>query len=183
MKYYKKMGLFLPVVALFFTSARHMGPSCDTKPRYALDRLGTELAKKHELTFLNSGLGILIDFDPAIWVLNFTSCQALTIEQARPLIADLSYQLLYKAHHDKLFAKYCQLSAGPHRSPDVEDKLLGIRLAFWDQNINRPLYPYLAQIRLADSKVYYYYADPQTQALQEAKVESLNELGLPDYKT
>jgi hypothetical protein len=172
------MGVLLVVVMGF----KHMGPAYDTRARNALDLFAKEFAKKHSLIFLNSGVCSLADAKEAIWVISLTSSQKVTLEEGRALAADLTYQLLYQVFHNPLYAHYCQKAAYLRRSADVKETFVGFRLAFWDQNTDRPLYPYLAQIRLADGNLYYHYADPETQALQEPLVESIGSLNLPGYR-
>jgi hypothetical protein len=176
--------IIIPILLVtpFLMGATHEGPAYDTRPRNALDAFAKDLAKKHRLEFLNSGLGSLADAREGIWAINLVSGQKLTLEQARKFAADLSYQLLYKIYQDPLFAQYCKKAAYMHKSAELKDEYVGFRLAFWDENTNRPLYPFIAQIRLADGNLYYHYADPKTQALQEPIVESLTSLELPNYQ-
>lgn len=61
----------------------------------------------------------------------------------------------------------------PRESAIVKNEMMSFRLAFWDENMERSFYPYLAQIQLVDHKLYYYYADPKTQALLDPIVEPL----------
>jgi hypothetical protein len=50
--------------------------------------------------------------------------------------------------------------------------------------MDRPLFPSLAQFRYAEGRIYYYYADPQTQGLQMPTVETLTDMNIvpTDYK-
>ena len=43
---------------------------------------------------------------------------------------------------------------------------IGIKIAYWDKQVNRPQPPYLAEITFLDEKFHYYQADPETQALK-----------------
>ncbi len=179
----KKMAILaVLLIAPLLLGSRHSGPAYDRHARESLDAFAQEFAKKHQLKFLNTGVGSLADAKEGIWIINFVSNQTLTIEEARLFAADLTYQLLYKVYHDRLFINYCKISAPFHKSADMREEYVGFRLAFWDQNTNRPLYPCVAQIRLADGNLYYHYANPNTQALQEPLVESLAALELPLYR-
>jgi hypothetical protein len=53
---------------------------------------------------------------------------------------------------------------------------LGIKLSFWDQNMDRYPAPYISQVRVADGMVYYYSANPSDQSLQLVTSEPLSAL-------
>lgn len=165
-------AVILPCLACCLMGATHIGPKYDTRPRYALDAFGERLAKAYQLEFLNSGLGLLADAKEGIWALNLVSREQMTIEEGRQLAKAISQKLLCKVFQDPLFAQYCLKSDG--KDTTLRKEHVAFRLAFWDKDTNRPLYPYLAQIRLADGNLYYHYADPETQALQEPLVEALD---------
>ena len=179
----RKNGILaLLLVATFLISATHVGPKFDTRPRSHLDIFAKQYAREHSLTFINTGCGSLADAKEGVWIVNLTSNQKLTIEEARQAATDLAFQLLHMVHHDPSFANYCKVSASPHSSTEIKDEYVGFQLTFWDQDTNRPLNPYIAQIRLADGNLYYHYADQYTQALQSPIVESLASLSLPNYQ-
>jgi len=153
--------------------ATHYGPAYDTRPRYALDAFAKELAREYQLEFLNSGLGALADAEQGIWALSLVSRQEITLEQGRQLATAIAHKLLDKVFTDPLFAQYCQKRNRFHKD-ELKREYVAFRLAFWDKKTNRPHYPFLAQIRLADGNLYYHYADPETQALQAPIVEILD---------
>lgn len=165
---------FLLILSLCLMGAGYPGPSYETKPLYALDKLGKDFAKKNNLKFLNSALGsYLTGSEVCVWSLNFISRNAMTIDEARPMVKSLTLKVLEKIKQDPLFAAYLEKGKGfitTALGPDA----VGFRLAFWDSEVNRPLYPYLAQIRLAEGKIFYHYADPKTQALQDPIIESID---------
>src|ERR1700722_2079319 len=168
----KKFVPFLLLISAFFLCGmKHTGPRHEVNTRKALDKIGLELASKNNLNLLNTGLGSLADAKNGVWALNLTSNHSLTIEQARPLVTDITTKLLFMMYHNPKFAKYAKMTKS-----ELTNEKMAFRLAFWDQNVNRPLYPYLAQIRLADGNIYYHYADPMTQALQEPIVQSIDSL-------
>ncbi len=78
----------------------------------------------------------------------------------------------------KWFATEC--SSYPNRfSGKVSLKNVGVRIAFWDQNVERPKAPFLAQIDFQDGKFRYYEADPKTQALRLVLEEPYAAVGSP----
>jgi hypothetical protein len=55
--------------------------------------------------------------------------------------------------------KSFSVGVGPNR--------IGLRIGFWDANIDRPMPPHLAQIKVVEGKILYYQANPKDQSLQE----------------
>ncbi len=55
---------------------------------------------------------------------------------------------------------------------------MGIKLSFWDEEVNRRPFPYVSLIKVMDNRIFYYYADPTTQKLQEPIIETFEEIGL-----
>ena len=101
----------------------------------------------------------------------------MTIEEVRPIVESIANRMLVlKVYRDLVFALSRQKFADlmPHYYPEVRDDLDGFRLTFWDKHMDRPLKPNIAQVRLIDSKLYYFYAVTKTQALEEPIVEQLN---------
>lgn len=167
--------LVFPFIAILFLGYVYPGPDYETKPMYQLDKLGKEFAKKHQMKFLNcSGRSYLTGSDECLWSLNLISRENMTIEEARPIVKLLTTKLLEKMYNDPLFKNFQVRSLETNKEPKYEaltDHSMGFRLSFWDKEMNRPLYPYLAQIRLAEGKLFYHYADPKTQALLDPVVE------------
>ncbi|NNM43197.1 MAG: hypothetical protein HKM07_02515, partial [Chlamydiae bacterium] len=173
------------ITSLTFLNFLHADISYETNARKHFRKEGEKLAKKYDLKIIGNGLGqILVDAKQGTWTLSFTSEKALTLEQVRPIVADISFTLLHALYHDPIYPEYYKRrrEEGDPHVPPLNDDEIGFKLAFWDKNVNRPLYPYLAQVRLADSNIYYYYANPKSQALESPTIESLKSLKLPDYK-
>lgn len=172
----QKFCIFLFVLASFFLFSSYKSAeekkreiqACKTCDKI-MDKLGEEIACEHQLKLLHVGLGEMADAKKADWGFHFVSNQKMTIEEVRPLLAAISCQLLNCIYTDSHFSSYYQI-----RHRELNEELIAFRLAFWDEHVNRPLFPYLAQVRLADGNVYYHYADPKTQILQEPIVESLS---------
>ncbi len=122
----------------------------------------------------------------------------LTLEQGKRLAAEMLKMTLdlglstpiYERYFKELKADYqtytnsSTMQRAAAKVPErVTPDLFGFKVGFWDENVDRPLYPYLAQIRAAAGKVYFYYADPKTQALQEPPAEALTFDELLTYPT
>ncbi len=51
-------------------------------------------------------------------------------------------------------------------------KNVGVRIAYWDEQVERPKAPYLSEIDFYDNTFRYYEADPKTQGLRLIREES-----------
>jgi len=164
----------LTLMPLSLIGATHIGPSYDTKPRYAIDAFAKKLAKEYQLEFLNSGTGHMADAKQGIWALSLVCRQPMTLDEGRQLATAIAQKLLNKVFTDPLFSIYCQKENSFRKDTILRKEYVAFRLAFWDKNTDRPQHPYLAQIRLADGNLFYHYADPTTQALQPPITEPLD---------
>jgi hypothetical protein len=175
--------LLILLSPLFLDAREHTGPKYDSDTYKALDEFAIKFSKQHDLKFLQSSVG---RGKRSRWSINLTSSQAMTIEEARGLAAELTYQLLYLVFHKPCFTKHCEIKSKEqpkYYAPQPSEELVNFRLAFWDQNTNRPLFPRVALITFQDNQLSYYYADPKTQALLDPIVESLDSLKLNDYRS
>lgn len=164
--------LLNPVV--LYAKFNHIGPKDCVKADHAMDCVAEKLAKTYQLQLITSSCGVLIDSKKALWARGFIARYPATIEQVRPIIADMSRTILWHLYHDPVYAtakKHTLMNRQP-----LGNQLVGFKLAFWDSNMDRPLAPFLAQVKFVDGKIHYYYADPKTQALQEPLVEELEAL-------
>lgn len=63
--------------------------------------------------------------------------------------------------------------------PEYRDRLslnlVGVKIAYWDKNVNRPLPPYISEVTFYNSTFCYYEADPRTQALRIVLEESFDD--------
>lgn len=178
---HRKIGSLLSTLLLLIGCSEQQSPDA---PLYqSIDQFAKKWAKQHQMQFLNSSCGILSNGQNVLWDISLVSRQQLTLEEAREVAKDLTHSFLCKVYHDPLFAQDCQESFRAKGDKELREEYVGFRLAFWDQNMDRPLFPYVAQVRLADGCLFIHYADPQTQALQDPLVEPLEALKLPDYHT
>ncbi|MGZ6298451.1 MAG: hypothetical protein ACXWM2_03555 [Parachlamydiaceae bacterium] len=167
------------LIAAFFptmtTGFEYTGPAHMVQANQSLEALSQQLAVEHKLYLLNLSFGDIADALCAPWGLSYTSNEQYTIEQIRPTVKTLVQTFLRKIHYDPLFLNYYLKST--YRHPFGVDSI-AFKIAFWNEDVDRPLSPYLAQVRYANGNIYYYYADPETQALTEPVVESLESLGI-----
>lgn len=131
----------------------------------------SQLAKKNRMQLLNTGIGKIVDSPKTRWDMSLTSHQQWTIEQARPVVVEMIHDFWQKVSQDPIFAKYLEYTASHYKKDSFDARIIpetmGMRIAFWDQNIDRPPAPYLSQIKVVDGLIHYYVADPKDQSLKE----------------
>lgn len=147
-------------------------PPPDRASLREMDRIGTSISKTYELRHLYATIGNLVDSEQCAFALSLTSDKKMTLDEAKPFVKKLARDYLAETTKNKTISQY--LIGDQHDV--IHPAFFGFRLAFWDENVDRPLYPYLAQVRFADETIYFYYADPSTQALGQPVVFALSDL-------
>jgi hypothetical protein len=108
--------------------------------------------------------------------------QTFSLKQGMDLAARCNKQLLsfsqtnqlYKDLIKKLYDHRSATSINPSPHPIPEQFVY--RISFWDENVDRPVAPYIAEIRLFNGKLTYFTADENQQlvlAFEESFSESL----------
>ena len=147
------------------------GPKWDFEARDEIHELAGRLAEQHQMTLLNSSVGDMVGSHKCNFAVSFMIRERpMTADEARPLVQELAQAFVNKVLTDPVFVRYNEneiLSKG--RPPAASD--VGFKISFWDKNMDRPLHPYLAQVRFVEEQLLFYYADPKTQALQSPVVE------------
>src|SRR6185295_7712024 len=89
---------------------------------------------------------------------------------ASSLVQDFLHKLrtdsVLKKYHQEHNERYKNYKYPPLITPEPDTRQICWKLAFWDENVNRPQQPYLAEIQFKDSAFHYYIADPETLALK-----------------
>lgn len=158
-----------------FSSCAPRGYPPDMAQQKSLKSSCKELCKQHQLELIANSLGYVVDAEYAKksrWGLTFTSPHHCTIDEARAIALDLKFCLLNRMYSDPVFAE--GWTRYDSRHPELYNGSLAFKIAFWDENVNRPLFPYVAQMRYINDAFYYFYADPETQSLLEPIVEQNN---------
>ncbi len=130
---------------------------------------GQSWAKKNQGVFLGSSCGAIVDMTCG-WDISVMTNQKLTIDEARPVIVKAIEGFLQLIYSNSGFQndvvdmrkRYPRWTIG-----DVAPDKIGIKLAFWDENVDRPLPPYLAQVRVVGGKILYFEANAHDQSLRE----------------
>ena len=173
------------IAILLFTSAGCMGSSSKfigsemgIKHQETVEAFGLRVARIHGHKYLLQGTSSMVDQDRSCWPISLSDERKVTIEDAREMIVnifndywkEISTNPIFQNYKDKMNRLY------PNDYPyEVVTADIGIKLSFWDKDVNRPLRPFVAQVKVAEDKVYYYYADPETQALGEPIIETVTE--------
>lgn len=140
----------------------------------AVTTMGYQIADQESLVFLLQDTGCIVDSHLCHKALSFRCNKMMGITECRPIANRMARRCVVFASSEPAFARqvayFHKISDRnyPHPHPRVTD--IGFKITFWDDNIDRPLYPFVAQVRFVDGKILYYYADPKTQALQEPPI-------------
>lgn len=162
-------GCILPMTTF---SREFIGPAYSVKVERMIDDFGKKLAQKNEMKFLRSGVGAIVNSNLTAWDLSLTSNKNWTIEQARPIIVSMIKEFLNLVLDNPDIENYIKKisSNRPSFNSELSPRRIGFKLAFWDENVDRPLPPYLAQIKVMEGKIFYFYANPKDQSLQQPPV-------------
>lgn len=190
----KKKLTFLTLILFLssFSSTSYYGKDVELEKlsRVSFKKCSEKIAQDYHIKFMNIGLGDMIDQPKILWCAKFLIQRPMTKEEMQPVVIDMFSRLWKTTYKDPIFNDFLILHAKVTNQAlencalqkltfssvkPIEKKtprpltpnIIGIKIVFWDQNVNRPLHPYLAQVSVKDSKIHYYYADPKTQALLE----------------
>lgn len=136
-----------------------------------------KMAKKYNLELLVTGTGTIVDSHIANWVVSYLSHDQLSLHQVRPIITSMAKELYQLITTDPKFLNYQNLQNQDYQEPlipKLDPDRIGIKITFWDQNMDRMKQPAIAQVIFNDKTITYFFADPQTQALVDPIVETLD---------
>ena len=142
----------------------------------SFEKLSQRIAKQYHQRFLSSGTGLLIEGDKAIWAYSVMETRNITLDEAKILTANMLQTTLDAVLPDPLYQDYfpARFATDSTHPSQIGPEYFGFKVSFWDEKMDRPLAPYIAQIRAVDGWVHFYYADPKTQALQEPAAEIIS---------
>lgn len=167
-------GLFALCFCLSITQCQRI-----TAPDAGIVKLmkptGEQVASDTDLEYIGWGIGQLIDIDRVsppegvgtIWALSLVSHEKLTLDKARVKILTVfdDYKALTLGNPE--FVQAGLIYAEQGSDLPINENKIGIRLAFWDENVDRPWPPYVAQVRVGEGIIKYYYVADETQRLNE----------------
>ena len=117
------------------------------------DVVARKLARQFGQRYLSSGTGLLVG--GGLWDYSVVDHRQMTLPEGRKLVAEMLQTTLNQTLKDPIYQEYLRSQNMPYDSEILTSKF-GIKIAFWNENVDRPLFPYLAQIRAAEGKVYFY---------------------------
>jgi hypothetical protein len=182
---------FLSVFLVFFlVTASNVFCSYETDQvkNKLSEKLAILLSKKNSLKYLGIGTGDYFDIDKTeIWGINFASQERLNLDQGRELVKNLTQEIwdYFNVKREYAIHRADEYSNKFSDSPYIIPSLVGFKISFWDESIDRILPPHIAEIKVYEGHVYYYFADPETQYLKEPIVETFEQAGivLKSYST
>lgn len=147
----------------------------DNQARKNLTQLSEKVALKYGIQFMTCGLGDMVDYPKSFWCIKYMIQHPTTLEEMRPITQNIYSSIWKNINIDPVFDNFLEAKDYSYDVPKqpLTSDLLTLKIVFWDQDMNRPLKPYLAQVSVKENKIYYYYADPKTQALQDPIIEDL----------
>ena len=145
----------------------------EKKVRLSIERYGREIEKSHDLKLLLVGS---VTNTHSEYCMFFTSDKEITLKQGQELAVSIVKDFLQMLLQNPVVKRYANwaktyyISPTSTYSPTLDT--VGLKIAFWDHNTNRPKAPFLAEIMFENRTFYYYEADPKTQALRLVHTES-----------
>jgi len=155
----------------------YMGPKYEVQFRKQYDAIGQKAGKKHGLRLLTSGFEDLLDEQKVTFVLNYMSREKMTQAEAGAFTLNLVQEIWQLLKDDRYYLNYIHTIA-PMNIYNEEDLIppriehVGIKLTFWDEEMNRMKPPHVAQVQVSGGKIRYYYSD-ENEFLGEPKRENL----------
>jgi hypothetical protein len=146
----------------------------------AQDELIERFCKQNNLAITIWGVVGKHYFDHRPFEFALRSSQNISLEQAKALAARCNKEMLSFAQTSQLYKDYIKERSTwkneQHPSPTPIPEQFAYRISFWDENIDRPVAPYIAEIRLLDGKLSYFTADDNQQLVlvfEESFADSL----------
>lgn len=164
------LGLLL--FALSACQPRHPEVACHGIPEEvaldtSLDKFGQATAQKYGMRFLF--VGKVEDNVLARYSLAFLCPKECSLAEGQQLAANVSRDFWEMLQHDQSVKEHFELVRDRmfnSKHEKVEMMRAAFRIGFWNEEVNRPKPPFLAEILLNDNMFSYYEADPETQALR-----------------
>lgn len=142
----------------FFNTWRYNSPQAKEEISFLRER-----CRETELSLIVVGSVGKREFDSR--ALNFALCgtQKLSLEAAKQLASEwVQYTVQYsqnsQLYKDLIKWRYDHLPKD-YPFPEPVPQYIAFRISFWDEYIDRPVAPYIAEIRLLDEKLSYFTAD------------------------
>lgn len=158
-------------------AAKYTGPEYERKIYEDIDAFAQKYGNTHHMKLIN--VGSFPELEPKNTVLFgfwLSGNSRTDLQECRKSFISLVKDF-WKMIQDNSLSQECIESANRFRKVKIDLSLdyVGIKIAYWDKNMDRPPLPYIAQAFFYDGKFHYYQADPETQALKLILVEPYDE--------
>jgi len=178
MKLSSILGVFItsifPIAGWFSSSDNPDKPTFDKAD--AVREFGQKYSRNHNVQFL---LEANPTCDESVrYGLLMNSSEKISVDDGRKCATDFFVAFITMLRTDKRVKSYLDYTDKDecYRNRDVREiRNVGFRIDFWDENVDRIMPPYLAQIMFEGGNFYYYEADPKTLELQLVRKESYQE--------
>lgn len=164
----KSLYLFFALFIFFFCPFIFTWENpCDGRVTDAFQKeFGNKLSNKYQMKVLKAGCGYIVRSKTVAYDYSLLTEGNWTIDQARPIIIAM-LQDFWIAFQDPIIQDQMRWLGKTYKwyDPILTRERLGIQLAFWDKNSNRPNAPYLSRVVASEGTIKYYVADPKDQSL------------------
>ena len=141
-----------------------------------MNSFGRNLAKKNDMKFLGNGLSEMVGSPNARWTLSLMSRQRITLEETRRLVCSMTGEFW---NHISTHLYYKEDIANKNYRSETYHSInidkMGIKVSFWDSDMDRYPPPYVSQFRVKEGKIQYFMRQENGIALSEPVEETLEE--------
>jgi hypothetical protein len=153
----------------------------DNEARKSLGEYAKQLGKEEGFEVLSVGTTAVVEGKgEGSWCLNIIYRKPQTLEESRTYTLKLLNQLYTHMRNTPLYGKaiaamYKQFGnpTRPYYQPELTTHQFALKLSYWDVNFDRFPKPSVSQVRVINNKLYFYYANASTQALEEPPIEEI----------
>lgn len=171
--------IIIAILALIspFFEKKYSGPKYESDLYYLIDDYSTSWGKKNKCDVLKVG-----NFDRDHYKFPFgvwLRCDAEdNLIQGRARATQFVHDFYAMLQENEIVNEYLSentkiYKTGVYAKRDLNS--IGVKIAYWDKNVNRPQKPSLAEITFLDGEFRYYEADPVNQALKLVHKESYDD--------
>ena len=156
------------LLSCVLTSCRNKygGPQYEAELYQMLDDYSVKYCKQNNMDLIHIGDFSYPD-EHLMYGLWFRSYSSVTLEEGRAYAVTFVNDLVSMLQNNDIATTHFEQTKrfySPNNSV-VDRSLVGLKIAYWDKNVNRPNAPYLAEVIFCKDSFRYYEADAKTQAL------------------
>lgn len=153
----------------------------EPKSFITFDQIAQRNAARHRMQFLIHGTLKMVDDKShwSGWAGSILGRQQLTKKEAKLECCALYEEILSEMQKTPIFQLWLReaVTRDIHEKPvneanPVDEDRFALKIAFWDQNMDRYPQPYISQVRIARGMISYYVAKPD-QSLELLQTEPL----------